>query len=66
VIDARSVNANEPFVVRKEIMKLRDQTTSAQNTRPGRFRSYVPETRGKNTTTQDEIRRRVLEIHIEP
>ena len=46
-------------------MKLRDQATNAQNTRPSRFRSDVPEERGKNMPTLDEIRRRALEIHIE-
>jgi hypothetical protein len=46
-------------------MKLRDQATNAQNTRPSRFRSDDPEERGKNVPTPDEIRRRVLEIHIE-
>jgi hypothetical protein len=46
-------------------MKLRDQATSAQNTRPSRFRSDVPEERGKNVPTPEEIRRRALEIHIE-
>jgi len=46
-------------------MKLQDQATNAQNTRPSRFRSDVPEERGKNVPTLDEIRRRVLEIHIE-
>ena len=46
-------------------MKLRDQATNAQNTRPSRFRLDVPEERGKNVPTLDEIRRRALEIHIE-
>jgi hypothetical protein len=46
-------------------MKLQDQTRNAQSTRPGRFRSDVPEERGKNVPTLDEIRRRALEIHIE-
>ena len=46
-------------------MKLRDQATNVQNTRPIRFRSDVPEERGKNVPTLDEIRRRALEIHIE-
>ena len=46
-------------------MKLREQATNAQNTRPSRARSDVPEERGKNVPTPDEIRRRVLEIHIE-
>jgi hypothetical protein len=46
-------------------MKLRDQATNAQNTRPSRFRSDVPEERGKNVPTLDEIHRRALEIHIE-
>jgi hypothetical protein len=46
-------------------MKLRDQATNAQNTRLSRFRSDVPEERGKYVPTLDEIRRRALEIHIE-
>jgi hypothetical protein len=46
-------------------MKLRDQATNAENTRPSRFRSDAPEERGKNVPTLDEIRRRALEIHIE-
>ena len=46
-------------------MKLPDQATNPQNTRPSRFRSDVPEERGKNVPTPDEIRRRVLEIHVE-
>jgi hypothetical protein len=46
-------------------MKLRDQATNAQNTRPNRFRSDVPEERSKSVPTLDEIRRRALEIHIE-
>jgi len=46
-------------------MKLRDQATNGQNTQPSRSRSDVPEERGKNVLTADEIRRRVLEIHNE-
>jgi hypothetical protein len=46
-------------------MKLRDQATNAQNTRPSRFRSDLLEERRKNVPTPDEIRRRALEIHIE-
>ena len=46
-------------------MKIREQSTNAQNTRPSRFRSDAPEERGKNVPTLDEIRRRALEIHIE-
>jgi len=46
-------------------MKLRDQASNGQNTRPSRFRSGVPEERGKNLPTLDEIRQRALEIHIE-
>ena len=46
-------------------MKLRNQATNDQNTRPSRFRSDVSEERGKNVPTLDEIRRRALEIHIE-
>ena len=46
-------------------MKLRDQATNTQNSRPSRFRSGVPEETSKNVPTLDEIHRRVLEIHIE-
>ena len=46
-------------------MKLRDQATNAQNTRPGHFRSDVPEERGKNGQSLLEIHERALEIHIE-
>jgi hypothetical protein len=46
-------------------MKLRDPATNAQKTRPSRFRPDVPEERGNNVPTLDEIRRRALEIHIE-
>jgi hypothetical protein len=46
-------------------MKLRDQATNAQNTRPSCFRADVPEERGKNVPTLDEIRRRAREIHAE-
>jgi hypothetical protein len=46
-------------------MKLRDQATNVQNTRPSSFRVDVPEERGKNVPTLDEIHRRALEIHIE-
>ena len=46
-------------------MKLREQAANAENTRPSRFRSDVPEERGKNVPTLDEIRRRAHEIHIE-
>jgi hypothetical protein len=56
---------NEPFVVRRRLVILRDQATNAQNTWPSRFRSDVPEERGRNVSTLDEIRRRALEIHIE-
>jgi hypothetical protein len=65
VIDARSANAKRTFCSEDKTMKLRDQATNAQNTRPSRFRSDVPEERGKNVPTLDEVRRRVLEIHIE-
>src|SRR4029077_15307061 len=65
VIDARSGNAKRPFCSEEKTMKLRDQATNAQNMRPSRFRSDVPEERGENLPTPDEIRRRVLEIHIE-
>ena len=46
-------------------MKLRDQATNAQNTRPRGVGSDVPEEKGKNVPTLDEIHRRALEIHIE-
>ena len=46
-------------------MKLRDCATDDQNTRPGRFRSDVPEERGKNGPSLLEIHERALEIHIE-
>jgi hypothetical protein len=46
-------------------MKLQDQARNAQSTRPSSFRSDVPDKRGKNMPTLDEIRRRALEIHIE-
>ena len=46
-------------------MKLRDQATNAQNTRPSRFRSDVPEERGKNGPSPPEIHERALEIHVE-
>jgi hypothetical protein len=46
-------------------MKAQNLATNAQNTRPSCFRSDVPEERGKNVPTLDEIHRRVLEIHVE-
>ena len=46
-------------------MKLRVQATNARNTRPSRFRSDVPEEKGKNVPTLDEIRQRAFEIHLE-
>ena len=46
-------------------MKLRDQATNAQNTRPSSRRSDLPEERGKNVPTLDEIHRRALEIRTE-
>ena len=46
-------------------MKLQDQATNAQSTRPGSFRPDVPEERGKNVPTLDEIHRRAHEIHVE-
>ena len=46
-------------------MKLRDQAMNAQSTRPSRFRPDVPEERGKNVPSMDEIHRRMLEIHTE-
>jgi hypothetical protein len=46
-------------------MELRNQAANAQNTRPSRFRSDVPEVRAKNVPTLDEIHRRALEIRTE-
>jgi hypothetical protein len=46
-------------------MKLLDQATNSQNTRLSRFGPDVPEERGKNVPTLDEIRQRALEIHVE-
>ena len=46
-------------------MKLRDQATNTQNTRPRSVGSDIPEEKGKNVPTLDEIHRRALEIHIE-
>jgi hypothetical protein len=45
-------------------MKAENLATNARNTRPSRFRE-VPEERGKNVPTLEEIHRRALEIHIE-
>ena len=46
-------------------MKAQNLATNAQNTRPSLLQSDIPEERGKNVPTLDEIRRRVLEIHVE-
>jgi hypothetical protein len=46
-------------------MNAQNLATDIQNTRPSRLRSDIPEERGKNVPTLDEIRRRALEIHIE-
>jgi hypothetical protein len=65
VIDVRSANAKQTFCSEEKTMKFRDQATNVQNTGPSRLLSDVPEERGKNAPTLDEIRRRALEIHIE-
>jgi hypothetical protein len=65
VIDVRSANTKQTFCSEEKTMKLRDQATNVQNTRPSRFRSDVPEETGKNVPTLAEIRRRALEIRIE-
>jgi hypothetical protein len=49
----------------KKHMKAQNLAANAQYTRPSRFRSDVPEEKGKNSPTLNEIRRRALEIHIE-
>lgn len=46
-------------------MKLGDQATNAQNVSRGVHQSDIPEEKGKNVPTLDEIRRRALEIHNE-
>jgi hypothetical protein len=46
-------------------MNSQNLATHIQNTRLSRLRSDIPEERGKNVPTLDEIRRRALEIHIE-
>ena len=46
-------------------MNSQNLATHIRNTRPSRLRSDIPEERGKNVPTLDEIRRRALEIHIE-
>ena len=46
-------------------MKSQNPTTNAQNLSRGIPRSDVPEGKGKNVPTLDEIHRRALEIHIE-
>jgi hypothetical protein len=46
-------------------MNSQNLATHIRNTRSSRLRSDIPEERGKNVPTLDEIRRRALEIHIE-
>jgi hypothetical protein len=46
-------------------MKSQNPITNAQNLPRGIHRSDVPEGKGKNVPTLDEIHRRALEIHIE-
>ena len=65
MVDARSANAKRTFCSEDKTMKLRDQATNGQNTRPSRFQPDVPEERGKNLPTLDEIHRRAHEIHVE-
>jgi hypothetical protein len=48
-----------------QTVKSQNPSTSAQNLSRGIHRSDVPEGKGKNVPTLDEIHRRVLEIHIE-
>ena len=46
-------------------MKSQNPTRSAQNLLKGNLGSDVPEEKGKNVPTLDEIRQRASEIHIE-
>jgi len=46
-------------------VKSQNPTTNAQNLSRGIHWSDVPEGKGKNVPTLDEIHRRTLEIHIE-
>ena len=46
-------------------MKSQNPTRSAQNLLRGNLGSDVPEEKGKNVPTLDEIRQRASEIHIE-
>jgi hypothetical protein len=46
-------------------MNAQNLATNAQNTRPRSVRSDMPEEKGKNVPTLDEIHRRALEIHME-
>jgi hypothetical protein len=48
-----------------QTVKSQNPTTNAQNLSRGIHRSDVPEGKGKNVPTLDEIRRRAFEIHIE-
>jgi hypothetical protein len=46
-------------------MNAQNLATNTQNTRPRSVGSDIPEEKGKNVPTLDEIHRRALEIHIE-
>jgi hypothetical protein len=46
-------------------MKSQNVATNAQNLSGGVHQSDIPEVKGKNVPTLDEIRRRALEIHNE-
>ena len=46
-------------------MNAQNLATNAQNTRPRSVGSDIPQEKGKNVPTLDEIHRRALEIHIE-
>jgi hypothetical protein len=46
-------------------VKSQNPTTDAHNMPRGIHRSHVPEGKGKNVPTLDEIHRRRLEIHVE-
>ena len=46
-------------------MKSQNPTTNGQNLSRGIHRPDIPEERGRNVPTLDEIRRRAREIHVE-
>jgi hypothetical protein len=48
-----------------QTVKSQNPTTDPHNLSRGIHRSDVPEGKGKNVPTLDEIHRRTLEIHIE-